>query len=652
MKRNRIFSLAIVALFTTLALPVGLAAQQHHQYKLIDLGSFGGPGGGIVNPSSRALNNQGTIVGVSDTANADPYPNTPFYDGQVDRTLVWSNGRQTELPPLPGGKNLSNIASSINKEGWIVGQAQNGEIDQATGWPVAHGALWRGATSVTDLGSLGGTQGIANAINDFGQVVGGSATNIPDTFYNYPLPLCIHSLGGCGSNFSIDALFFPVTTEVHAFLWQGGHMHDLGTLSGPDGSGTDSTAWIINNLGEVAGWSFTANAATVEPFFWSPADGKMISLGSLGGHFGEAWFMNNRGQVVGASNPAGDQTEHPFIWSKSTGMKDLFANGGIGGNYGHADWINDAGEVVGLATITGNRGNTGHGFLWKNGVMTDLGAITVGPRAWPGTEAFSINSVGQIVGGTAGKDVYGFLWENGGPMVDLNTLVANGSDLTVVQALVINDSGEIACNGQLPNGDTHPCVLIPCDRNHPNVEGCNYSLVDVSATALETSPASAVQVPATGNAVANATMFSRRATGSRPVVTWSPASLTFSFQMLDTTSPAQTISLKNTGGASLTIDSIVIAGTDAGDFAQTHTCGTFLRAGESCSISVTFKPTSSGTRTAELSIGDNAAGSPQSVALTGSETTAFCAGAGVQCGRLRCWPGLTCQVFATSGICE
>ena len=67
---------------------------------------------------------------------------------------------------------------------------------------------------------------------------------------------------------------------------------------------------------------------------------------------------------------------------------------------------------------------------------------------------------------------------------------------------------------------------------------------------------------------------------------------------------------------------VAITGTDAGDFAQTHTCGSSLAPGASCGIRVTFKPTASGTRMADLSVTDNAAGSPQHAPLSGIGTTA------------------------------
>jgi hypothetical protein len=63
---------------------------------------------------------------------------------------------------------------------------------------------------------------------------------------------------------------------------------------------------------------------------------------------------------------------------------------------------------------------------------------------------------------------------------------------------------------------------------------------------------------------------------------------------------------------------VSITGTNPGDFSETNTCGTSVAAKGTCSINVTFKPTASGTRSANVSIADVGGGSPQTVALTGS----------------------------------
>jgi hypothetical protein len=112
------------------------------------------------------------------------------------------------------------------------------------------------------------------------------------------------------------------------------------------------------------------------------------------------------------------------------------------------------------------------------------------------------------------------------------------------------------------------------------------------------------------------------ANSSVPVAGVSPTTLMFVSQALNTSSAAQAITLSNTGGAALTVSGITIGGTNAGDFSQTNTCGSSVAASASCTISVTFKPTASGTRSASVSIADNATGSPQSVTLSGTGAAA------------------------------
>ena len=98
------------------------------------------------------------------------------------------------------------------------------------------------------------------------------------------------------------------------------------------------------------------------------------------------------------------------------------------------------------------------------------------------------------------------------------------------------------------------------------------------------------------------------------------ASVTFADQVLGTTSPIQPAMLTNYGTTDLTITSITIAGANSGDFSQTNNCGSSLPPGASCTVNVTFTPAQIGTRTATLSISDNAPASPQTVLLAGAGT--------------------------------
>jgi len=110
-------------------------------------------------------------------------------------------------------------------------------------------------------------------------------------------------------------------------------------------------------------------------------------------------------------------------------------------------------------------------------------------------------------------------------------------------------------------------------------------------------------------------------TGTAGSVSLSPGSLTFAGQLVGSTSGTQAVTLTNNGGT-LSISSITITGANSGDFAQTNTCGSSVNAGANCNINVTFKPTATGARGATLNINDNAAGSPQTVGLSGTGTVA------------------------------
>jgi len=105
-----------------------------------------------------------------------------------------------------------------------------------------------------------------------------------------------------------------------------------------------------------------------------------------------------------------------------------------------------------------------------------------------------------------------------------------------------------------------------------------------------------------------------------PTVSVTPSTLTFASTKVGSTSAAQTVTVKNTGtvAVSLTSGGIQIGGADATSYVDTTTCSTSLAVGASCTISVKFKPTATGTLTASLAVADNASGSPQTVSLTGT----------------------------------
>lgn len=488
MKCNRLTLISAAAL-VALAMQVPLCGQEtqehkkeHHRYKLIDLGTFGGPASHVaigfngVNASGGILDKRGTTVGWAETDAPDPYPAFCFNpDCFVSHAFRWRNGALADLGTLPGG--TSSQAFGISANGLVVGNSQNGKIDPLVpGFPEVRAVLWR-HDDIIDLGTLeGGHESQAGAVNSRGQVVGASNNTIPDAF----------------------SLVLNNGFQVLAFLWQKGEMKDLGSLGGPD-----AIASFVNERGRIAGLSYTnttpnpvTGIPTVDPFIWVPCDrdrwdkddcenesatavdGKMLDLGTLGGTLGYPTALNNRGQVTGQSSLAGDMTSHPFLWDRGV-LTDL---GTLGGDNGTTNWINEEGEVAGKADLPGPRPQKHDAVVWKNGKIIDLGTV-------PGdscSNAESVNSRGQVVGTSENQELcsitvgeHAFLWEHGGPMVDLNTLVPPESGLQLTYALAINERGEIAGIG-VPAGvppqdyptKAHAYILIPCDQGHADTESC------------------------------------------------------------------------------------------------------------------------------------------------------------------------------------
>ena len=104
--------------------------------------------------------------------------------------------------------------------------------------------------------------------------------------------------------------------------------------------------------------------------------------------------------------------------------------------------------------------------------------------------------------------------------------------------------------------------------------------------------------------------------GDLPVVMLSTTNLTFGAQLDGTRSAAQSVTLTNSGAVTLNISSIAASA----DFLQKNNCGSSVPAGASCTIKVAFKPSAKGVLTGNVTITDDAADSPQTIALTGTGT--------------------------------
>ena len=109
--------------------------------------------------------------------------------------------------------------------------------------------------------------------------------------------------------------------------------------------------------------------------------------------------------------------------------------------------------------------------------------------------------------------------------------------------------------------------------------------------------------------------------GSSSTVSLSATSLAFGSETIGITSASQSVTMTNTGTLAVSIAGIAVTGTDASSFGFGNTCGTSLAASASCTIHGHFAPTTTGAKTAAVTITDSATGSPQTISLTGTGTT-------------------------------
>ncbi len=144
------------------------------------------------------------------------------------------------------------------------------------------------------------------------------------------------------------------------------------------------------------------------------------------------------------------------------------------------------------------------------------------------------------------------------------------------------------------------------------------STLTLAATATAATGTNTVTITGTSGSLTHQTTVSLTVNASGgPIVSLTPTALTWGGIVLGTTSSAKSVTVKNTGTATLNIGSIATSG----DFAQMTSatpCGSSLAAGKSCVIKVAFTPTQVGLRTGNITITDNAPNSPQTVPLSGT----------------------------------
>lgn len=299
-----------------------------------------------------------------------------------------------------------SVAKAINNKGEVTGMIAPGFTYDGK----YHAGIWRSG-QIVDLGMIGCRPTVAQCwsqgfgINEHGQVVGES--HVPDT-----------QLPGYSGYWGVYYAHETVWNSVTPML-----LDTLGTEWG--------TAMDINDKGTIVGHSRSTNWSMFSGDYLNHAffkQGDVIKEIGGAGQASKAYAVNERDEVAGEIKLT--EGLRAFLWKDDT----VTVLGHLGGNesIGRDIANNERAKLVGYSKTAGG---TFHGFLWREGVMTDLGTLFGAPDSY----AFAINEKGQIVGRSGRRAV---LWHNG-QIFDLNALIPANSGVVLMTAVDINERGQI-----------------------------------------------------------------------------------------------------------------------------------------------------------------------------------------------------------------
>lgn len=302
-------------------------------------------------------------------------------------TAVATTYTFTELAPTGSGESY---AYSMNNRGNVVGY---GDGNMPT--------LWK-SDKARDLATIDSMSGIAEDINDAGQMIGTiSIRDVPGgyrpVFWETAIgePIALPTLGGMSAFVNsglaengdcVGSSQIEGDAGYHATWWHAGQPVDLGTLGG-----TTSYGYEINRRGHIVGYSQTEGNWTVAPFLWK--GGVMHKLKSLGGLNAHAYSVNDHDQIVGDS----DTKRSLWFATLWEGGKPIALGNLPGTEFSTAASINKDGVVVGYSRV----GTGDVATVWTDRVPTNLNDV-VDPAAkaagWILQYAVAVNEHGLIAG--------------------------------------------------------------------------------------------------------------------------------------------------------------------------------------------------------------------------------------------------------------
>jgi len=358
------------------------------------------------------------------------------------------------VPPVPTGPPTYTVvelpthseahANAINNFGQVVGEAR---------FPGVHGrhaCLWEGGTAIDLTPSLVNIWSTTEDINNHGQILitgsglafvshNGTLSELP-RLYQYGAATA-NAINDAGQIVGTSTLFGGA---IHAVLWHDGVISDLYATLGL-GSAED-----INNTGHVAGGIWASE-------FWVPGiwrDGVLTEIPTLGGAAGLS-FINDRDEVLGMSERASgdDDGFFPFL-SGNDGVIDLQRETGYGSDRTKT-LLNNCGDVF----LSGDLPSRGTDFFLYNRErgLRPIRGVTRPATPWKELIPMGMNDRGQIVG-------YGIVYDGG------------------LRAFVMSPiAGDTDTDGDIDLGDMAHVQSAFTGTRKPDIPGCERADLDGDA---------------------------------------------------------------------------------------------------------------------------------------------------------------------------
>lgn len=388
-----------------------------------------------------------------------------------------------------------------------------------------------------------------------------------------------------------------------------------------------NTGLLLAGMGVVNGKLYAAGYSSGTLYTVNTSNGKLTEVGS------SSIAYDLMGSTTGGGLYATNTNEELYSVDPLSGATKLI--GPLGVNYSGYYGLSNNSSILyfangtnlftvnthtGAATLVGSMGSSQLGGL----VLEDN--VLWGGQEQPTLAVAIVNiTTGQATSGAAftgtGSGAWWAIAPSPIPPVSSSTsLKASATSVTVGSSIAFTALVTAVPGTSTPAGKVE-FLDGSTTLSSVTLNGTGQATYNTSALGVGSHSVTAKYLGAPGDKASSSSVITVVVKGV-PSTKLSATSLAFGSEPVGESSSAKTLTVTNTGSATLTFSSIKITGSQADDFAMKNSCGSTLAVNASCTLSITFLPVSAGAKAASVSVTDNASGSPYTAKLGGTGVVA------------------------------